>query len=114
MNSRFLTLKKEILGKNYELGLKFVSKKKIRAINQIYRQKNDPTDILVFPLSKKTGDMVICLTEAKKKAALFKKSQKEYLNYLIIHGLLHLKGLKHGKIMTKLEKKYGKKYSSGH
>ena len=36
---------------------------------------------------------------------------KNFLIFIIIHGLLHLKGLEHSKKMEDLEKKYLKKYA---
>ena len=101
-----LSFKDKILGKEYELGIGFVSEKKIRRLNRIYRKKDKVTDILAFPISPKGGDLVISLSQVKKKALLWKQSENTYFNFLIIHGLLHLKGYNHGKIMEKLEKKW--------
>ncbi|HXK35077.1 MAG TPA: rRNA maturation RNase YbeY [Candidatus Paceibacterota bacterium] len=102
----FSRVKDKILGKSYTLDITFESDPEIKRLNQLYRKINKPTDILAFPLSKKEGQIVISLNQVKKKAGLFNKSFKSYLGYLLIHGLLHLKGQKHGKMMEILEKKW--------
>ena len=102
----FSNLKDRILGKKYSLGVAFITAKEIGKLNQAYRKKNKPTDILAFPLSRHEGEIVVCLSETKKKAKLFQQPFKKYLPFLLIHGMLHLKGHKHGKIMEKLELKW--------
>jgi probable rRNA maturation factor len=106
----FLTLKNDILGKDYELSLAFISALKSRQLNKIYRGKNEPTNILSFSLSKKEGEILICKEMAKRDAPKFKKAYKEFLKFLVIHGMLHLKGMKHGSKMEEEEKKYDQKY----
>lgn len=102
----FFDLKNEILGKNYDLSIAFVEKNKSHELNKKYREKDKPTNILSFPLSKNTGELVICPAVVKKEAKNFDKNFKEFLGFLVIHGMLHLKGLEHGKKMENLEQKY--------
>lgn len=101
-------IKNKILGKHYELSFAFVSKNKIRELNRTYRDKDEPTDILSFPLDKSHGEILICKEIAKKKSKDFGLTFDDYLVFLIIHGCLHLKGLVHGSRMEKLEEKYCK------
>lgn len=96
-------IKNEILGKQYELSFAFVSKIKIKELNKKYRKKNEPTDILSFPLDKKSGEILICKEIAKKKSKDYGLTVNNYLPLLVIHGMLHLKGLKHGDKMEKYE-----------
>lgn len=103
-------LKDEILGKDYDLSFSFVYKNKIHELNKIYRSKDKPTDILSFPLDKKSGEILICKEIAKQKSKDFDMTPKNYLLFLTVHGMLHLKGFKHGEKMEKLEKKYYKKF----
>ena len=103
-------IKKEILGKNYELNIYFVGEKKIKNINKKYRNKDYVTDILSFPfLDENFGEIYICLNKVQSKAKLFNTNTENYLNYLFIHGMIHLLGFDHGEDMDKLEKKYTKK-----
>lgn len=100
----FRLIKEKILGAKYELSLVFVGKKKIRSINRIYRKKDQTTDILSFPLSKKSGEIFICLEKAKSKAKKIPRSYINHIIFLFIHGLLHLKGMDHGSRMEHKER----------
>lgn len=102
----FLRIKNDILGKNYSLSLAFVSKKKSKEINKRYRNKDKSTNVLSFALFKAEGEIVMCPALIKEEAVDENKNFRELLGFLVIHGMLHLKGLKHGKKMEKLEKKY--------
>ena len=103
-------IKNDILGKDYDLSLAFVSEGESRKINKTYRNKNKPTNVLSFAFSKKEGEILICKDmvrkEAKDKNKNFGKNYRELLGFLVIHGMLHLKGMKHGKKMEKEERKY--------
>ncbi len=97
--------------------------KEIKYLNNKFRNKNKPTDILSFPFQTKTdlkkklkkkkeiylGDIIINLNKIKDKN--LRKSFKIKFDQLWIHGLLHLFGYRHKKIkdfikMNKIEKKY--------
>ncbi len=106
----FVFIKNEILGEKYELGVSFLSAKKQQAINNQYRGIDKTTNILSFPLTKKSGDITFDLAKVKKDAPLFQMTYSQFLKYLFIHGCLHLKGLDHGSIMDKQEKKYLKMF----
>jgi len=106
MSRCFEKLKNDILGKNYSLSIACVDKKTSREINKKYRKKDKPANILSFPLRQNMGEIVLCPETIKKEAKNFNKTFPEFLNFLVIHGMLHLKGFKHGKKMEKLEKKY--------
>lgn len=103
-------IKVAILGSKYELSLVFTTPQKIQKLNKIYRNINKPTDILSFPLSKTTGEIFICKSEARKEAVKFSRTYSNFLLFLYIHGLIHLKGYNHGKKMEKLEEKFRKKF----
>ncbi len=105
-------IKDEILGKAYELSFAFVSKSKIQELNNKYRKKNAPTDVLSFPLSKDAGEILICKEIANTKTSDFGMTKSEFLLFITIHGILHLKGFEHGEKMEKLERKYLKKYTT--
>lgn len=103
-------IKKEILGENYDLSFSYINKEEIHNINKTYRQKDEPTDILSFELSKSNGEILICKEMVKQKSKDFGMTYQNYLIFLFIHGMLHLKGMRHGDKMTNSEKKYIKKY----
>lgn len=110
----FLKTTTLVLGKDYSLSLVFIPPRMMRDLNKAYRNKNTATDILSFPLSKTTGEMFICMDEVKKRSGSFEMNKDEYLGYLFIHGLVHLKGHDHGKKMDALEKKICEKLKIKH
>jgi probable rRNA maturation factor len=99
-------MKDVVLGESYELSVAVVSKEKIRSLNHQYRGKDTPTDILSFPLDDTTGEIYINVDMTKKKAVEFDKTYEDYLAFLFIHGLVHLKGYDHGGTMERIEAKY--------
>ena len=103
-------IKDGVLGKKYELSLVFTDSKLSRKLNKIYRGKNEPTNVLAFPLSKTSGEIFIDLTVAKQEAKKFDMSFKKFVHFLFIHALLHLKGMVHGRKMEQAEKKLLKKF----
>jgi probable rRNA maturation factor len=78
-----------------EISVAFVSKNKIRELNKKYRKKDEVTDVLSF--GEDLNEIVICPTVIKSK-----KELKEVL----IHGILHILGFNHGKLMEKKQNKY--------
>ena len=112
----FLKIKNEILGKKYSLSIALVDEKTSKKLNKKYRNKNKPTNILSFPLSKSMGEIILCPTVIKKEVKIkkFDKTYRELLGFLVIHGMLHLEGMEHSSRMEKAENKYDQKYFSGH
>ncbi len=106
----FLDIKEAMLGKKYELSLVFASKTALRTLNREYRGKDASTDILSFPISKTSGEIFICLDEARKEARKFGRSFENFVGFLFIHGLAHLEGLRHSSRMEAQEKKFRGKF----
>lgn len=107
----FQLMKDAVLGPKYELSLVFIGPRKSRDLNKAYRKKDKATDILSFPISKKEGEIFIDLSTAAKKAAAFDRSRVNFIAFLFIHGLVHLKGFDHGSKMEHVEKKFRKMFS---
>jgi probable rRNA maturation factor len=110
----FSSIKDNILGKKYSLSLAFLAEKKMLEINRKYRKKNKSTNILSFPLSKTEGEILICPATAKSELKKFGRTYPELLQFLVIHGMLHLKGMEHSSRMEEAEKKYDQKYFHWH
>ena len=106
----FEAIKNKVLGKDYELSLVFVSEDKSRKLNAAYRRKDKPTNILSFPLNNNAGEIFICPSVAKKEASKFGRSYSNFLSFLFIHGLMHLKGFRHGSRMEDAERKVRKTF----
>ena len=91
--------------KGKELSVAFVSDRKIRELNRIFRDKNSPTDVLSFPYEPDRydyletenflGDIVISLETAGRQAAENSLSLEAEIKQLILHGILHLCGYDH-------------------
>jgi probable rRNA maturation factor len=108
---QYAEMKEVVLGKKYDVTLAFVSPKKAQALNVAYRKKDYIPNVLSFPLTHDTGEVYICLSIAKKECKKFGMTYEEYVGYLFIHALLHLRGMDHGDAMDRAEKKYCKAFT---
>ncbi len=104
----FAKMTTAVLGKEYECSLVIVSPKKSRDLNRDYRNKDNSTNILSFPLEKNEGEIFLDLETSRKDAPLFDRPYTNFLAFLFIHALLHLKGHDHGTKMEAQEKKFQK------
>lgn len=75
------------------------------------KKKDKASNVLAFPLSRASGEILICKATAKKEAKLYSMTQEVFVNYLFIHGLLHLKGLKHGATMEHEERRIMRRFN---
>ncbi len=93
-----------------EISVTFVNNQQIRELNQQYRGKDMPTDVLSFPMgengsydenhdtgAKILGDIVISLEKAVEQANRFGHSLEREVGYLTAHSMLHLLGYDHEK-----------------
>lgn len=104
----FQQMKEKILGKSYVLSLVFINPAESKKLNKNYRNKNNPTDILSFPISKTEGEIYIDIQTSKNQAPDFNRKFDNFLAFLFIHGLIHLKGFEHGSRMEEQEAKFRK------
>jgi probable rRNA maturation factor len=90
---------------NWDVSLFFCSDAFIQELNRRFRNKDEPTDVLSFPLGGAFtengecryagGDIVISLEMLASNSKVFNVDEDEELRRLLIHGLLHLKGFDH-------------------
>jgi probable rRNA maturation factor len=106
----FVEIKNAVLGKNYTLSLVFIGDHKARTLNIQYRHKQTPANVLSFPLSKHEGEIFLNLARIRREHKKFGLTYEGHVQYLFIHGLLHLKGLPHGSTMDKTERELRKKF----
>ncbi len=87
-----------------EMGIILVNNRQIRVYNREYRKKDQPTDVLSFPMREGLGgelhpdflgDVMISLERSAEEAILYGRSRREQLLILLIHGILHLLGYDH-------------------
>lgn len=73
-----------------------------KALNQAYRGRDAPTNVLSFPFAapaefseQHLGDLVICAEVVAREAAEQHKSLTAHWAHMIVHGILHLRGFVH-------------------
>jgi len=103
-------MKETVLGKGYDLSIAYISESRSRALNQTYRRKNKPANILSFPLSKTSGEIFLNLAEIKKWAPHYGRTGDKLVGCFLLHGLLHLKGMPHGDTMERTERRLRKRF----
>ena len=106
----FLRIKNAVLGEKYELSVAVVCARKMHDLNKRWGNKDKTTDILSFPLSKDEGEIYISPAMAKKEAKNFDRPYDNFILFLFIHGLVHLKGYEHSSRMESIEVKFRKKF----
>lgn len=75
----------------------------VHTLNNEYRDKDKPTNILSFPVSEKPvlapagplGDLVLAYEVVKEEAQNENKTFHDHLSHLLVHGFLHLLGHDH-------------------
>ncbi len=87
-----------------ELSLVFTDDAAIKELNNDWRDKDKPTNVLSFPAfpikpgqapGPMLGDIVIALETVVREAEDEEKSFDHHLTHLIVHGVLHLLGYDH-------------------
>lgn len=102
--------------KDCAFTVRFVSNDEIQGLNNEYRGKDKPTNILSFPFNETDlsdlppeaqaelqeevggeflGDLVIAVEVVRTEAHEQKKTLTEHYAHLLIHGCLHLLGFDH-------------------
>lgn len=98
------------LGKDYELSVVFCGERLMRRINRETRNKDYATNILSFPLSDTSGEIFVCLPVCKKQYKKFDRSFGNFVDFLFVHGIVHLAGYDHGDTMDIEEAKLQKRF----
>ena len=94
-----------------EVSLSFVDIPEMAMLNETYRHKEGPTDVLSFPMDEvgsedaledgdwdepiPLGDIVIAPEVAAEQAPRYGSTFDEEIALLIVHGVLHLLGYDH-------------------
>ena len=84
---------------NYDISLVFVSDEYLSDLKKKYFEVNHYTDVIAFRLNEYgepfiEGEVYISLPRAKENAKIFDEPYSREVSRLIIHGCLHLIGLK--------------------
>jgi probable rRNA maturation factor len=85
-----------------ELSIRLVEVEESAELNNTYRGKTGPTNVLSFPFDspipmepKLLGDLVICVPVVEKEALEQAKELEHHWAHLVVHGCLHLLGYDH-------------------
>lgn len=106
----FADMKDAILGPNYTLDFSIVDTETIHHLNRTTRGIDAPTDILSFPLSDTEGEIYLNPEYTEIEAKKFNRDYDNFVGFLFIHGLVHLKGFDHGSTMERIEAKFRKQF----
>lgn len=128
MSPQFEKIKQHVLGKTYDLSVAFLSPAEMRKVDKKHPHPtnpntltetptkasgNKPSNVLAFPLSKTSGEILICKDTAYAQAHLYKMGKRNFVTYIFIHGLLHLQGMDHSATMENEERRIMKKFGFG-
>lgn len=103
----FLKYEKFLAKQKVVIGIKNLSQAEIKKLNNEYRKKNEPTDILSFGYEFNDkileGDLILCWEVIQKNAQEDGAESEQELKKNLIHGCLHLIGKKHSREMFKVQ-----------
>lgn len=101
-------LEYEGFDRSAEISVTFVDNARIAELNNEYRNKPVPTDVLSFPLGENNeydinenngcvmlGDIVISMERAMEQAELYGHPLQREVAFLTVHSMLHLLGYDH-------------------
>lgn len=111
-------LKYEKESMDSEISISFVEKEEIKELNREYRNIDEVTDVLSFPIEedflfeqgpKLLGDVIISVEKAAEQSIEYNHSFEREMVYLTVHSIFHLLGYDHieeedKEIMRKKEK----------
>ncbi|MCM2679093.1 rRNA maturation RNase YbeY [Echinimonas agarilytica] len=85
-----------------ELTIRVVDEEESQTLNNTYRGKDKPTNVLSFPFEAPPGidlpllgDLVICAPIVAQEATEQNKSNEQHWAHMVTHGILHLLGYDH-------------------
>ncbi|MCK5639250.1 MAG: rRNA maturation RNase YbeY [Gammaproteobacteria bacterium] len=85
-----------------QLSVRIVDEVESAELNETYRHKQGPTNVLSFPFEALAGvdiallgDLVICAPVVEKEARAQGKTSEAHWAHMVVHGCLHLQGYDH-------------------
>ncbi len=80
-----------------EVTLRVVGAAEARLLNRAFRKRDYATNVLSFAYSRRHGDVVLCHPVIRREARAQGKSLAAHYAHLVVHGMLHLRGLDHAR-----------------
>lgn len=91
-----------VTDQTFELTVRLVNSDESQQLNNQYRMKDKPTNVLSFPFEvpegmelNLLGDLVICASVVEQEAKVQNKVLFDHWAHMVIHGCLHLLGYDH-------------------
>jgi probable rRNA maturation factor len=83
-----------------ELGIRVVGSGESRELNERWRGRGKPTNVLSFPAApslrgRQIGDIVVCAPVVAREARAQGKPLRSHWAHMVVHGTLHLVGFDH-------------------
>ena len=80
-----------------EFHCRITNDAELQSLNNQFRGKDYPTDVLSFPSGEpgSLGDIALSLNRARAQARQFGHSVEDEIRILLLHAVLHLTGLDH-------------------
>ena len=99
----FEKVRRELRFPQDAVTVQFISDAAMARLNQNFRHKRGPTDVLSFPATSSKpkrnapyiGDIAISPQTARRNARRFSRTLSTEMRILILHGMLHLAGFDH-------------------
>ncbi|MDD4088245.1 MAG: rRNA maturation RNase YbeY [Tissierellia bacterium] len=94
-------LTEEEIHGDIEVSVSFVTNEEIKELNREYRNVDNETDVLSFPMNEEfdgvtiLGDIVISTQKIIEQASDFNHSLEREMCYITVHSMLHLLGYDH-------------------
>ena len=86
-----------------DVTLRIVGAREGRFLNQNFRGRPYPTNVLSFHYGGNRGDLVLCHPVIAHEARSQGKTLAAHYAHLVVHGMLHLRGHGHGRRMEQRE-----------
>lgn len=87
---------------NVELTIRIVDVEEMTELNETYRKKHGPTNVLSFPADIEAdfgihllGDIIVCAPVVQQEAADANIDLIAHWAHMVVHGTLHLLGYDH-------------------
>lgn len=78
-----------------EVKIVAIPKKEAKRINQKYRNKSKPPNVLSFRYGKDYGEILVCPEVIRDESKEQMNTYKYQMTWMIIHGILHLASMHH-------------------
>jgi probable rRNA maturation factor len=96
------TMSNEIPTNCHEICISIIDQETSADLNETYRQKSGPTNVLSFSYEPtpgveqdSLGDLAICAEIVESEASTQQKNMTAHWAHLTVHGMLHLLGYDH-------------------